>query len=96
MQEKPAASWAKANSADVRNFDTQKLAARASEKAHLAVAPKELPAGRYTVILEPAAVLDLVGFLFYDFAATALQDKRSCLERAHGQAIIRQKYFDLR
>ena len=43
MQEKPAASWAKANSADVRNFDTQKLAARASEKAHLAVAPKELP-----------------------------------------------------
>ncbi len=33
MQEKPAASWAKANSADVRNFDPQKLAARASEKA---------------------------------------------------------------
>lgn len=79
MQEKPAASWAKANSADVRNFDPQRLAARASEKAHLAVNAHELPAGRYTVILEPAAVLDLVGFLFYDFAATALQDKRSCL-----------------
>jgi PmbA protein len=88
MQEKPSASWAKANSADVRNFDTQKLAARASEKAHLAVAPKELPAGRYTVILEPAAVLDLVGFLFYDFAATALQDKRSCLHERMGKQLF--------
>ena len=88
MQEKPAASWAKANSADVRNFDPQKLAERASEKAHLAVAPQELPAGRYTVILEPAGVLDLVGFLFYDFAATALQDKRSCLNERMGKQIF--------
>jgi PmbA protein len=88
MQEKPSASWAKANSADVRNFDTQKLAARAGEKAHLAVAPKELLAGRYTVILEPAAVLDLVGFLFYDFAATALQDKRSCLNERMGKQLF--------
>jgi PmbA protein len=88
MQEKPAASWAKANSADVRNFDTQKLAERASEKAHLAVAPKELPVGRYTVILEPAAVLDLVGFLFYDFAATALQDKRSSLNERMGKKLF--------
>jgi PmbA protein len=79
MQEAPAASWAKANSADVRAFEPQKLAARASEKVHLAVNARELPPGRYTVILEPAAVLDLVGFLFYDFAATALEDKRSCL-----------------
>src|SRR5260370_41669087 len=77
MQEAPAASWAKANFADVRAFDPQKLAARASEKAHLAVNARELAPGRYTVILEPAAVLDLVGFLFYDFAATALEDKRS-------------------
>lgn len=37
MQEGPAASWAKANAGDVRAFDPQKLAARASEKAHLAV-----------------------------------------------------------
>ena len=88
MQEKPAASWAKANSADVRNFDTQKLAERAAEKAHLAAEPKELPVGRYTVILEPAAVLDLVGFLFYDFAATALQDKRSCLNERMGKQLF--------
>ena len=42
MQEDPAASWAKANSADVRAFNPQKLAERASEKAHLAANAKEL------------------------------------------------------
>jgi len=88
MQEAAAASWAKANSADVRAFEPQKLAARASEKAHLAVNARELPPGRYTVILEPAAVLDLVGFLFYDFAATALEDKRSCLNDRMGTPLF--------
>ncbi|HKW56609.1 MAG TPA: TldD/PmbA family protein [Candidatus Acidoferrum sp.] len=87
MQESAAASWAKANSADVRAFDPQELAARASEKAHLAVAPREIQPGRYTVILEPAAVLDLVGFLFYDFAATAVADKRSCFNKRMGKQV---------
>ncbi|HEY2548852.1 MAG TPA: TldD/PmbA family protein [Candidatus Acidoferrum sp.] len=88
MQENPAASWAKANAASVRAFDPQKLAQHASEKAHMAVDARELPPGRYTVILEPAAVLDLVGFLFYDFAATALQDKRSCLNDRMGKPLF--------
>jgi PmbA protein len=88
MQEQPAASWAKANSGDVRAFDPQKLAERASEKAHLAVNAREVPPGRYTVILEPAAVLDLVGFLFYDFSATAVEDKRSCLNERIGKQVF--------
>jgi predicted Zn-dependent protease len=49
---------------------------------------RELAPGRYTVILEPAAVLDLVGFLFYDFAATALEDKRSCLNERMGKQLF--------
>jgi len=88
MQEGAAASWAKANSANLRDFDPQKLAARASEKAHLAANARELAPGRYTVILEPAAVLDLVGFLFYDFSATALEDKRSCLNDRMGTQLF--------
>jgi len=35
-------------------------------------------------------VLDLVGFLFYDFAATALQDKRSCLNERMGKQLFGQ------
>jgi len=88
MQEDPAASWAKADSADVREMHPQKLAERASEKAHLAVKTTELAPGRYTVILEPAAVLDLVGFMFYDFAATAVRDKRSCLNNRMGKQLL--------
>jgi PmbA protein len=88
MQESGAASWAKANCGDVRNFDALKLAQRASDKAHRATNAVELVPGRYTVILEPAAVLDLVGFLFYDFAATALQDQRSCLNERMGKPLF--------
>jgi len=83
-----ATSWAKANAADVRAFDPQRLALTASEKAHRAVDPQELMPGRHTVILEPAAVLDLAGFLFYDFAATAVADKRSCLNERMGKALF--------
>jgi len=71
MQEGSAASWAKENAASVAGIHPQQLAERASEKAHRAIGTARACAGRYTVILEPAAVLDLVGFLFYDFAATA-------------------------
>ncbi len=66
----------------------QRLAERASEKAHLAVSTRELAPGRYTVILEPAAVLDMVGFIFYDFAATAVRDKRSCLNNRMGKQLF--------
>jgi len=33
-------------------------------------------------------VLDLVGFLFYDFAATALRDKRSCFNERMGKQLM--------
>lgn len=88
MQEGGAASWAKRNGADVAEVNPLDLAERASDKAHRAVNPHELAPGRYTVILEPAAVLDLVGFLFYDFAATALEDKRSCLTDRIGKQVF--------
>jgi predicted Zn-dependent protease len=88
MQEGAAASWAKENAANVTDIDPQRLAQRASEKAHRATEARELAPGRYTVILEPAAVLDLVGFLFYDFAATALQDKRSCFNERMGKQVF--------
>jgi predicted Zn-dependent protease len=88
MQHGSATSWAKANSADTRQFDPLALATTASEKAERAQNPIELAPGRYTVILEPAAVLDLVGFLFYDFSATAVRDKRSCLSGRMGKPLF--------
>ena len=88
MLEGPAASWAKSNSANVSQIDPQELAERASDKAHRATNAQELAPGHYTVILEPAAVLDLVGFLFYDFSATALADKRSCFNERMDKPLL--------
>jgi predicted Zn-dependent protease len=88
MQQGAAASWAKANAGDVGRIDPIGLAKTASEKVARAQAPIELAPGRYTVILEPAAVLDLLGFLFYDFSATAVDDKRSCLSGRVGKQLL--------
>jgi predicted Zn-dependent protease len=88
MQQGSAASWAKGNAGDYRQFDPAELAGTASEKAARAQSPVELNPGRYTVILEPAAVLDLVGFLFYDFAATSVADKRSCFSGRVGKQLM--------
>ncbi|MBI3405602.1 MAG: TldD/PmbA family protein [Acidobacteria bacterium] len=88
VMEKDSSGWAKANAPDVRDLNPDALAASASRKAEFSHNPKEIPAGRYTVILEPAAVLDLVGFLFYDFSGTAVLDKRSCLNERIGKQIF--------
>ena len=56
-------------------------------------APQEIAPGRYTTILEPSAVLDLVGFLFYDFAGTAVLDKRSCLTGRMGKKLLGETSF---
>ena len=40
------------------------------------------------MILEPSAVLDLVGFLFYDFAGTAMADQRSCFNKRMGKSVM--------
>jgi PmbA protein len=88
MQQGSATSWAKANSGDVTQFDPLELVKIASTKAVRAQNPLELAPGKFTVILEPAAVLDLVGFLFYDFAATAVADKRSCFSERLGKSIL--------
>jgi predicted Zn-dependent protease len=83
-----SSGWAKANSPDVRGLDPDRLAESASRKAAQTREPRELAPGHYTAILEPSAVLDLVGFLFYDFAGTAVLDKRSCFNDRMGKKVF--------
>jgi predicted Zn-dependent protease len=83
-----SSGWAKSNSPDIRKVDPAGLAERAAGTAAGSRAPREIPAGRYTTILSPSAVLDLVGFLFYDFAGTAVLDKRSCFTGRLGKKVF--------
>jgi predicted Zn-dependent protease len=74
-----ASGWQKANSPDVTNLDPLGLAETAAKKAIDSAHPAEIPAGKYTVILEPAAALDIVGFMFWDYSGMAILDQRSFL-----------------
>ena len=88
VMEQDSSGWAKANAPNVRDINPRDLAESASWRALSTRTPRELPPARYTVILEPSAVLDLLGFLFYDFAATAVQDQRSCLNDRLGKQVF--------
>src|SRR5271165_1571819 len=74
-----SSGWQKANSPDVAILEPLALAETAARKALDSVRPREIPAGKCTVILEPAAVLDIVGFMFWDYAGMAILDQRSFL-----------------
>jgi PmbA protein len=86
--EDKSSGWAKSNSPDIRNIDPDELAERASRTCATSREPREIPPGHYTAILPPSAVLDLVGFLFYDFAGTAVLDKRSCFTGRIGKQLF--------
>jgi predicted Zn-dependent protease len=83
-----SSGWAKAGACDLRDLNPLDLARTAARKATESSVPRELPAGRYTVILEPAAVLDLVGQMFADFSATAIREGRSFLKDRIGQKLF--------
>ena len=83
-----SSGWAKASATDLSEMSPVKLAKRAALKTRLSKSPRELAAGKYTVIMEPAAVLDLVGQIFGDFSATAIADQRSFLTDRIGQQLF--------
>jgi PmbA protein len=83
-----SSGWQKANSPDASQLNAVSLAEIAAEKARRSAGPREIPAGKYTVILEPAAVLDMVGFMFYDFGGLAILDQRSFLNNRVGTKVF--------
>jgi predicted Zn-dependent protease len=83
-----SSGWQKANSPDVANLEPLALAETAAKKALDSAHPTEIPAGKCTVILEPAAVLDIVGFMFWDYSGTAILDERSFLSGRIGSQLF--------
>src|ERR1700730_14104549 len=83
-----SSGWQKANYPDVGHQDPAGLAEIAARKALTSASPREIPPGKYTVILEPAAVLDMVGFMFFDFGGLSILDQRSFLNNRVGTQIF--------
>lgn len=77
-----------------RSFDDLEIAAHtrvAIDKAKRSAAPREIAPGKYTVILEPAAVAGLIGPLFGAFSARAYQRDTSALRAQLNQPIIDER-----
>jgi PmbA protein len=83
-----SSGWQKANSPNVANLDAAALAQIAASKAAKSAAPREIAAGKYTVVLEPSAVLDMIGFAFFDSGGLAILDQRSFLSNRIGTRLF--------
>lgn len=77
--------WTSAEEEDVDRVGVGNLADGAVRKAIDSRNPRPLPAGKYTVILEPAAVADMIWFLLYNFAAREADEGRSFLSLPEGK-----------
>jgi PmbA protein len=88
MLAEDSSGWQKANSPNADSLDAGTLTQIAARKAIEAAKPREIPAGKYSVILEPAAVLDIVGFMFYEFGGLAILDQRSFLTNRVGMKLF--------
>jgi PmbA protein len=83
-----SSGWQKLNSPDVANLDPVQLAETAARKAIDSAHPREIAPGKYTVVLEPSATLDIVGFMFWDYSGMALLDQRSFLNDRIGKELF--------
>jgi PmbA protein len=69
-------------------FEPAAIGKRAADKAVASRSPRDLDAGRYTVVLEPSAVSTLVGFLAWvGFGGRSLIEGRSCFSGKEGQQV---------
>jgi predicted Zn-dependent protease len=86
--------WVKRSATDVAKFDAREASDVAIEKAMRSVDAKALEPGRYTVILEPAATSELIGFMLGGFDARQADEGRSFLSKKGGGNRLGEKLFD--
>jgi len=87
-----SSGWVDRHRRDVRALDVAKLGQIAIEKAERSRDPQPIEPGRYTVVLEPAAVSELVSFLTsLGLGAQAELEGRSFMAGRMGQPITGER-----
>jgi len=81
---------------DVTKLDTKKATQIATEKALRSAEAKGIEPGKYTVILEPAAVAVLMENIFFRLDARQADEGRSFLSKAGGGTRLGEKLVDER
>jgi predicted Zn-dependent protease len=74
-----SSGWVQDAAPSIADIDVDALAERAIQKALASRSPKPCPAGSYTVVLEPAALTDLLAFLLTGFGGRLVHEKQSFL-----------------
>ena len=88
--------WAGAEHPDWQQLNVGEVSARAIEKARLSRNPVAIEPGRYTVIMEPQAVGDLVQLIGFYADARASDEGRSPFTKQGGGNKIGEKIMDPR
>jgi predicted Zn-dependent protease len=89
VRDRDGFGWAEAPAFDAGDIDFDRVDRTAMEKARLSRKPKGIKPGHYTVILEPAAVADLVFYMgFYGFGAQFYQEGQSFVTGKLGQKVL--------
>ena len=91
-----SSGWAGASHTDWSRIDPEALGARAIEKARASMNPVAIEPGRYTVVLEPTAVGNLLQLLGFALNARAADEGRSFFTKQGGGNKIGLKVVDER
>jgi len=85
--------WAGTTLNDFSRLDAVAMGGVAIDKAIRSQKPKRLPPGKYTVILEPSAVSDLVGMMIEDFDQRSADEGRSFATKKGGGSRLGEMVF---
>lgn len=88
--------WASRDYNDVARLDTAAASQIAIEKALKSREPRAIEPGKYTVIMEPAATVTLLGNMVGAFDRRLIDEGRSFLAKEGGGSKIGEKIFDER
>jgi len=85
---KAGSGWAQELAEDAGEMDPVRVAAEAADIGARAQKPSDLPAGKYTVIMRPAATAELLSFLIYGLDAKATDEGHTFMRGKLGKKVF--------
>jgi predicted Zn-dependent protease len=90
-----SSGWANQVSTSLKDLDGGVIATRSTDKCVRGANQRKLDPGKYTVILEPAAVSDLIGYFGFGIDARSAEQGQSFLSKKghEGETLVGEKLF---
>jgi predicted Zn-dependent protease len=88
IEKENSSGWGKSQSTSKNDVNPTTLVAHAVQTAETSHDPIDFEPGKFTTILPPSAVLDLLTFLWSEFSATGHKDKLSSLIDKVGEKVF--------